>query len=185
MWLNTHLFLLNYLWNSSFFKDCLCVMQHGLKYVKSVGSPSATLVTKRQFLILLGYGSCRFLRGHGWDASTRSLWKVCFNWLCYFKSREGEIGTGLPCGMAVPHEPICALVLMWHRPHDLGHYAENTSVQLHHFQQRETFVVQMGKGLVQKQQLPKCALAYIPSLQLSLDRSGWGLSQQSIVLHHN
>lgn len=87
--------------------------------------------------------------------------------------------------MAVPLEPICALVLMWHRPHGLSHYAENTLVQLHHFQQGQTFVVQMGKGLVQKEQLPECALASIPSLQLSLDRSGSGLSQQSIVLCHN
>lgn len=87
--------------------------------------------------------------------------------------------------MAVPHAPICALVLMWHGPHGLSHYAENTLVQRHHFQQRQTFAVQMGKGLVQKEQLPECILAYIPSLQLSPDRSGWGWSQQSIVLCHN
>lgn len=158
-------------------------MQSSLKYVKSVGSPSTTPVAKREFLILLGYGSGRSLRGHGWDASSRSLWKVCFNRLCYFQI-QGR-GDWQWITMTVPHEPICALVLMWHRPHDLSHYAENTLVQLHHFQQRQTFVLQMGKGLVQKEQLPEYALAYIPSLQLSLDRSGWGLSQQSIVLHHN
>lgn len=96
MRLNTNLFLLNYLWNLALFKDWLCVIQSSLKYVKSVGSPSATLIAKREFLILLGYGSGRSLRGHGWDASTRSLWKVCFNWLCYFKSRKGGIGSRLP-----------------------------------------------------------------------------------------
>jgi hypothetical protein len=45
--------------------------------------------------------------------------------------------------VAVPHEPICALDLMWHRPHDLSQCARSTLVQLHYFQQRQTFVVQM------------------------------------------
>jgi hypothetical protein len=158
-------------------------MQSSLKYVKSVGSPSVTLVPKERILNPFRVWFWQILEGS---------WMRCKNQITV----EGllqltlllqiqERGDWQWIIMAVPHEPICALVLMWHRPHDLSHYAENTLVQLHHFQQRQTFVVQMGKGLLPKEQLPECALAYIPSLQLSLDRSGWGLSQQSIVLHHN
>lgn len=61
----------------------------------------------------------------------------------------------------------------------------NTLVRLHYFSQRQTFVVQMWEGVVQIEPHPECVPAYIPSLQLSLDRSGWGLSQQRVVPLHN
>lgn len=47
---------------------------------------------------------------------------------------------------AVPHEPICALVLMWHRPHDLSHYAESTLVQLPSFPAKANICSTNGKG---------------------------------------